>query len=119
MKKFSFLACIILSGCAMSEDKFQTDSINESCRLIFECSPEVAEMMSLADEAACVDMFTEAAADTDTSSCTYDAAKASECINESKAISCDDYAASGAPTACNEVYTCEESEGTSEETTEE
>ena len=108
MNKFSLLAVFALVGCSMSEDKFQTDSIAESCRLIFECTPEVAEMLSLADEAACVDTLTEAAEEADNSACTYDAAKASECINEAKAVSCDDYSAGNGMDACDSVYTCDE-----------
>ena len=106
MKNFALLATVVgLSACSLSEDKFQTDIKSESCRLFAECAPELMELAGWEDQAACEAAETE---DSDTSNCTYDAAKAKECLDEAKAADCDAFTEEGYGDVCAEVYTCDE-----------
>ena len=106
MKNFALLATVVgISACSLSEDKFQTDIKSESCRLFAECAPELMELAGWEDQAACEAAETEEA---DTSNCTYDAAKAKECLDEAKAADCDAFTSEDFGSACDEVYTCDE-----------
>lgn len=115
MKKFALLATVVgLSACSLSEDKFQTDTKSESCRLIAECAPELMELAGWDDQAACE---ADESTDTDTTDCTYDAAAGQDCLNELKAGDCDSFTSEDFGSSCENVYTCdadsEEGEGES------
>ena len=114
MKNFALLATVVgLSACSLSEDKFQTDTKTETCRLFAECAPELMELAGWEDQAACeADESTEA----DTENCTYDAAAAQECLNEFKAADCDAFTSEDFGSSCENAYTCDtEADGEGEE----
>ena len=106
MKNLALLATLVgLSACSLSQEKYQTDSITEECRLYAECSPEKLQEEGWEDQTACEEATTEA---TDTTDCTYDDAKAQECLDILKAADCETFAIEGYDAVCNEVYTCTE-----------
>ena len=106
MKKFAILACVLFSACSLSEEKFETDAKTESCRLIAECAPEVMELAGWEDQAAC-----EAAEDEGSNEgCTYDAAKAQECLDALKSADCDAFSSGDYASSCEGVYTCDTEE---------
>ena len=118
MNKFTLLACVTLVGCSLSQEKFEADSIDLSCTKIMECTPEAAQFLGFDDQESCVELLTENASESDTSTCTYDAEKAQACLDELESATCEDYAAGSADTSCEEALTnCGES--SSEESTEE
>ena len=108
MKNIAILACAVLSACALSEEKFETDSITESCRLINECAPEVMELAGWEDQAACESASAEG--ESTTEGCTYDAAKAQECLDALKAADCDAFTSGDYASSCEAVYTCDTEE---------
>ena len=119
MNKFSFLILSSLVGCSISQEKFETDSIDLSCQRIMECTPEVAEFLGFEDEAGCVEVITEETEGTSTEDCTYDAAKAQACLDEVAAATCEEYSAGEVGTSCDDALVCESSteEDASEEET--
>ena len=121
MNKFSFLILSSLVGCSLSQEKFETDSIDLSCQRIMECTPEAAEFLGFEDEAGCVETLTDMDGETDTEGCTYDAAKAQACLDEVAAATCEEYSAGDVGTSCDDALVCEstEEESTEEESTEE
>ena len=109
---------ILLSACAPSEEKFDEESIQITCDLIFECTD--AETMQAAkdmdiwfygeDAAECVSFFSEledALSDTGTTTeYVYDKKAAKECLTELKALTCDDFnSEESSASACDNVYT--------------
>ena len=103
MKKFAILACVLFSACSLSEEKFEADATTESCRLLAECAPEVMELAGWEDQAACEAAETES----ETADCTYDAAKAQECLDALKAADCDAFTSGDYASSCEGVYTCD------------
>ena len=116
MNKFSFLFCATLVGCSLSQEKFETDSVDLSCTKIMECTPEMGEFLGFEDEAGCVEVLTELNEEVDTTECTYDAAKAQSCLDEIEAATCEEYSSGDVGASCEDALVCEEA---SEETTEE
>jgi hypothetical protein len=98
MKKLLFGAAVFAGACGLSEDKFNDDFASTLCAKSNECLS--AEGL---DEIDCNATVEDADAVTDIV-CDYDSSKASECLDELDAASCDG-AILSTPTSCGQVFT--------------
>ena len=113
-KKTLFLSSAFLAACGggMTEDQYADKMIAASCDKIFECT--TAEEIEAAGEfwifgdssADCQALFDTAQAD-DTggseSTCDFNAEAASACVDETEAMTCEEYAAGTVPDVCADV----------------
>ena len=92
-------------GCGMSQEKFEEDYTSTMCDRSLECAPEAAELLEWADASDCIAFFNDQEG-LEEVECTYNASFAQKCIDETKAMSCDDYISGNFPESCNS--TCPE-----------
>ena len=113
---------VMLTACAPSEEKFESENISLVCEMTFECTAEedieAAKDIGLwffgEDVEECKTILTEATSEAESDSGTttdyvYDKQAAKECLAELGALTCEDMGDSGvtAP-SCENVYTTAE-----------
>jgi hypothetical protein len=108
------LAALALSACGTSPQQLCKDMITASCNKIYTCNTgatlDAIKGIYGATEADCVtklgatscDTVTDSKPCSDTSK-TYDASKASACVADYKAETCDQVVAGTTPTSCSQV----------------
>jgi hypothetical protein len=118
------LSAVLLAACGgMTEDQFSDNMMVASCDMVFECtSAEDIEVAGDywffgADSTECQAILTEASENGETEGteeeCVFNADAASACVDETNAMSCEDFAAASYPAICLDV--CGSEEGETEE----
>jgi ABC-type glycerol-3-phosphate transport system substrate-binding protein len=113
-KSMLAFSAVLLAACGgMTEDQFSDNMMTATCDMVFECTP--AEDIEAAgeywffgaDSAECMTIMTEASEGEDTGDatveCVFDADAASACVDETNAMTCDDFSAGTYPAICQDV----------------
>lgn len=109
-----FFSFFILTGCSLSKEQFQTESIDITCTRLMECHPEDAEeFFELASQEECVSVLLERLEST--TDCVYDPEKAQACLNEKYDSNCDTFSFDDPSEVCDEALICDEEEEEDEE----
>ena len=109
----------LITACAPSEEKFETENIALICEKAFECTPEedreALENIGLwffgADVEECKTIYTEATSDVNvdtaiTNDFVYDKQAAKECLKEIEALTCEEIGDGNITgPSCENVYT--------------
>ena len=102
MNKFVLVGLSSLIGCGISQEKFEEDYRDVMCERSLECAPEAAEILGWSDASDCVAFFNDPE-NASEEECVYDASFAQICLDETKAMSCEDYTEASFPASCSNV----------------
>ena len=103
---FSFF---FLTACSLSQEQFQTESIDITCTRLMECHPEdAAEFFDFEAQEDCVSALLERLEPT--IDCIYDPEKARDCLNEKYDSDCESFSFDDPSEACDEALICDEEE---------
>jgi len=111
-------SAVLLAACGgMTEDQFSDNMVAATCDKIFECtSAEDIELAGAywffgADSIECQAILTDDSEAGDTGSsdneCAFDSGAASTCLDETKAMTCEDFASGNYPAVCQDVCDAE------------
>ena len=100
---------LFLTGCSLSQDQFQIESIDVTCNRLMECYVEEAmEFFEFESEDDCILALQERLEPT--VNCVYDAQKAQICLEEKYDSTCESFSFDDSSKACEEALICEEEE---------
>lgn len=104
-----FLLFFFLTGCSLSQEQFQIESIDVTCNRLMECyAEEAAEFFEFESEDDCVLVLQERLEPT--VDCVYDPEQAQICLNEKHDSTCESFSFDDTSEACEEALICEEEE---------
>lgn len=104
-----FFLFSFLTGCSLSQETFQTESIDLTCALLVECYAEEAmEFFEFESQDDCV-LSLQARLEP-TVGCVFDPETAQICLNEKRNDTCESFSFDDPSEACDEALICEEEE---------
>ena len=112
-----FFSLFFLTGCSLSQEQFQTESIDVTCARLMECyADEAEEFFEFASQDDCILALRERLEPT--VDCVYDPDQAQTCLDEKYDSTCDTFSFDDTSEACAEALICEEDEESDEDTEE-
>ena len=109
-----FFSLCFLIGCSLSQERFQTESIDVTCALLIECyADEAVEFFEFESQDDCVLALQERLEPT--VGCVYDPEKAQICLNEKYDDTCESFSFDDPSEACADAIICEEDEDEEDE----
>ena len=104
-----FFSFFYVTGCTLSQEKFQTESIDITCARVMECyAEEAAEFFEFESEYDCILALQERLEPT--VDCVYDPEKAQVCLDEKYDSNCDTFSFDDPSEACDEALICDDEE---------
>ena len=109
-----FYTLFFFTGCSLSQEQFQIESIDITCTRLMECHPDdAADFFEFESQEDCVTVLQDRLEST--SGCTYDSEKAQECLNEKYDSTCESFSFDDPSEACDEALICVEEESDDED----
>ena len=103
------IAFFFMAGCSLSQEQFQTESIDVTCTRLMECyAEEAVDFFEFESQDACISALRERLQPT--TNCVYDSEKAQICLDEKYDSTCESYSFDDSSDACEEAVVCEDSE---------
>ena len=105
-----FFLFSFLTGCSLSQETFQAESIDVICALLIECyADEAVEFFEFESQDDCILALQDRLEPT--VDCVYDPEKAQICLNEKRDDTCESFSFDDPSDACDEALICEEEDG--------
>ena len=109
-----FFSFFFLTGCSLSQEQFQTESIDITCLRLMECySEEATEFFEFASQEECVSALFERLEPT--TDCIYDPEKAQACLDEKYDSNCESFSFDDPSEVCDKALICDEESEDSDE----